>query len=77
MKFSNLRFKRVQAVKVNKTTFVGMARPQFSSNWGGTHQSCQICLGATYQNGKNIPNKLKIDQMAIKCKKLPQNTYTK
>jgi hypothetical protein len=28
------------------------------------HQGCQIFLGKTYQNGKNIPNDHKIPQMA-------------
>jgi hypothetical protein len=29
-------------------------------------QGCQIYLGTTYQNGKNIPNDHKMYQMAVK-----------
>jgi hypothetical protein len=32
-------------------------------------QGCQIFLGSTYQNGKNIPNDHKIYQMAIQFNK--------
>jgi hypothetical protein len=32
-------------------------------------QGCQIFLGTTYQNGKTIPNNLKISQMATKYTK--------
>jgi hypothetical protein len=34
-------------------------------------QGCQIFIGATYQNGKNIPNDHKIYQMAIQFNKWP------
>jgi hypothetical protein len=36
-------------------------------------QGCQIFLGTTYQNGKNIPNGHKIYQMATKYTIWPQN----
>jgi hypothetical protein len=40
------------------------------------HQGCQIFLGTTYQNGKNIPKDHKIYQMATKYTKWPQNIPT-
>jgi hypothetical protein len=36
-------------------------------------QGCQIFLGTTYQNVKNIPNNHKIFKMATKYTKWPQN----
>jgi hypothetical protein len=36
-------------------------------------QGCQIFLGATYQNAKNIPYDLKIYQTGIKYTNLPEN----
>jgi hypothetical protein len=38
------------------------------------NQGCQIFLGATYQNVKDIPNNHKISQITIKYTKRPQNT---
>jgi hypothetical protein len=32
----------------------------------GADQGCQIFLGSTNQNWENIPNDLKMDQMAVK-----------
>jgi hypothetical protein len=39
----------------------------------GPFQGCQIFLGTTYQNGKNIPKNHKIYQMATEYIKWPQN----
>jgi hypothetical protein len=36
-------------------------------------QGCQILLGTTYQNGKNIPNFHKTYQISTKHTKFPQN----
>jgi hypothetical protein len=36
-------------------------------------QGCQIFLGATYQDGENIPKDRKIYQLAVKYTKWPQN----
>jgi hypothetical protein len=38
-----------------------------------TKQGCQIFLGTTHQNGKNLPNGYKIYQMATKYTKWLQN----
>jgi hypothetical protein len=37
-------------------------------------QGCQIFLGKTYQNGKNVPNAHNIYQLALLYTKLPLNT---
>jgi hypothetical protein len=39
----------------------------FSATTQSEDQGCQIVLGTTYQNAKNIPNKHKIYKMAV-CK---------
>jgi hypothetical protein len=36
-------------------------------------QGCQIFIGATYQNGKNIPNDYKLYQITLKYTKWPLN----
>jgi hypothetical protein len=43
--------------------------------WQEKHrnQGCQMFLATTYQNGKNIPNDQKMNQMAIKYTKWPKN----
>jgi hypothetical protein len=40
--------------------------------FAGRVQGCQICPGATYQNGENIPNDPKTYQMATKNTKWQQ-----
>jgi hypothetical protein len=40
-------------------------------------QGCQIFLGTTYQNGKNIPNYHNIYQMAVKCKNIPTSSIAR
>jgi hypothetical protein len=42
----------------------------------GLEKVCQIFVGKTYQNGKNIPNHHKIYQKATKYSKCPQNIPT-
>jgi hypothetical protein len=49
-------------------TFTAKNDDQRFWGWGGwgVEQGCQICLGATYENGKNISIELKIYQLAMK-----------